>query len=113
MRLADGVFRGTKFINLKSIADTAVAKCKERGFDVAHCIVTRNVGDKAPEEVAWNDAIDEWFHELEGSGTPGACHSKRCSWTARSRAQLPACTPACLYARTHALPLLAVSLLPG
>ena len=27
---ADGVFRGVKLINLKSIADMAIAKCKDK-----------------------------------------------------------------------------------
>lgn len=65
---ADGTFRGTKFIPLKAIADEAMAKCEARGFSVAHCIVTQNVGESAPHKITHVAGRDKYFHELEAAG---------------------------------------------
>eukprot|EP00049_Salpingoeca_infusionum_P019408 m.361734 g.361734 ORF g.361734 m.361734 type:complete len:677 (+) comp19851_c0_seq1:405-2435(+) len=67
---ADGVFRGPKFIGLKAITDDALAKCSEQGFDVKHVIVSKNVGDKAPQPVTMTEGRDKYFHELEGAASP-------------------------------------------
>ncbi|XP_062507051.1 acetyl-coenzyme A synthetase, cytoplasmic-like [Corticium candelabrum] len=80
---ADGVFRGTKLINLKSIADSAVAKCKDKGFEVKRLIVYKNLGDKLTahldadtlagdksppskrvRQLSWDSHIDVWWHEV-------------------------------------------------
>lgn len=61
---SDGVYRGTKLIALKSIADEAMDKCKARGFSIPHCIVQNNgVG------CVLRDG-DAWFHELEAAAEP-------------------------------------------
>lgn len=76
---ADGSYRGTKLINLKEIADDAIAKCKDKGFTVETCIVVQHVGGATatsphsspvakkpcpPAQVNFNDAVDCWWHEL-------------------------------------------------
>ncbi|XP_070556359.1 acetyl-coenzyme A synthetase, cytoplasmic-like [Ptychodera flava] len=77
----DGVYRGTKLINLKEISDGAMAKCKENAFSVKKCIVVRHLGDpvngtddKTSSPAAkrpcknlrtpWNPDKDMWWHEL-------------------------------------------------
>jgi acetyl-CoA synthetase len=89
---ADGVFRGVKLINLKSIADLAIAKCKDSGFDVKRLIVYQNLGDKLTahpdfavsvqngnnssspllkkrKQLPWNSDVDLWWHEvMESAG---------------------------------------------
>lgn len=68
---ADGAFRGEKVINLKEIADEAMAKAKEKAqFDVKDCIVVRHVDAKvnnqvkAKLQVHWNADVDRWWDEL-------------------------------------------------
>ncbi|XP_077991235.1 acetyl-coenzyme A synthetase, cytoplasmic-like [Glandiceps talaboti] len=76
---ADGVYRGAKLLNLKEIADGAIAKCKEQDFAVRKCIVVRHLGpadingDKTSSPVAkrpcrnlrtnWNKDVDIWWHD--------------------------------------------------
>eukprot|EP00047_Mylnosiga_fluctuans_P022853 m.128109 g.128109 ORF g.128109 m.128109 type:complete len:931 (+) comp9406_c0_seq1:194-2986(+) len=61
---ADGVYRGTKLVNLKDITNEAIDKCQARGFTVEHCIVVNNnVGCKLLPR-------DAWFHELEEAAAP-------------------------------------------
>eukprot|EP00051_Salpingoeca_urceolata_P029331 m.489590 g.489590 ORF g.489590 m.489590 type:complete len:673 (-) comp26904_c0_seq1:368-2386(-) len=62
---ADGVFRGTKLINLKAIADAACERCAQRDFEVEHVVCTRNLGDKLGQPLSWKAPRDKWFHELE------------------------------------------------
>ena len=52
---ADQSIRGGKKVPLKANADQAIAKCPQ----VRTCIVVRRGG--AP--VAWNDAVDVWYHD--------------------------------------------------
>ena len=40
---ADGAFRGTKLIALKSISDEAMNICSERGHALTRCICVRHV----------------------------------------------------------------------
>ena len=42
---ADAVMRGTKVINLKSVADEAMDKCNDA---IKHCVVLKRLGSKAP-----------------------------------------------------------------
>lgn len=65
---ADGTFRGSKFVALKHIADEALNKCKARGFEVQHCIVSSNLGDRAPNPIQMEAGRDKYFHDLENSG---------------------------------------------
>ncbi|CAL1543210.1 unnamed protein product [Lymnaea stagnalis] len=86
---ADGVWRGSKLLNLKSIVDKALEICKEKGKPVATCIVVRhmsvlseeassdsnNVGE-APDEspvgkrpckklkINWQPGRDHWWSDL-------------------------------------------------
>lgn len=74
---ADGVYRGLKLVNLKSIADGALAKSKEMGHLVPICVVVRHLGTSdtngdtckpAPErpcniKIDWDDNVDIWWHD--------------------------------------------------
>ena len=42
---ADAVMRGTKVVNLKSVADEAMDKCNDA---IKHCVVLKRLGSKAP-----------------------------------------------------------------
>ncbi|EGD79744.1 acetyl-coenzyme A synthetase [Salpingoeca rosetta] len=66
---ADGSFRGSKFVDLKSLTDEALAICSKRGFSVEHCIVSRNVREKRPTEMQWHNGRDKWFDELEAQAS--------------------------------------------
>ncbi|XP_072222863.1 acetyl-coenzyme A synthetase, cytoplasmic [Leuresthes tenuis] len=48
---ADGFFRGDKLINLKSIADEALQKCRDKGFPIERCIVLKHLSSKPVEIV--------------------------------------------------------------
>ncbi|KAJ1200390.1 hypothetical protein NDU88_004214 [Pleurodeles waltl] len=68
---ADGALRGEKVINLKEIADEAMAKAKEKAqFDLKDCIVVRHIDAKVNNQVKgklqvhWNAAVDRWWDEL-------------------------------------------------
>ncbi|GFQ99122.1 acetyl-coenzyme A synthetase, cytoplasmic [Trichonephila clavata] len=80
---ADGVFRGTKLVNLKSIVDKAVAICKEKDLLLTAVIVVKhqvnlfstkkgltrtndtpkNVLNGYNLEVSWDPNLDVWWHE--------------------------------------------------
>ncbi|XP_071954094.1 acetyl-coenzyme A synthetase, cytoplasmic-like isoform X1 [Antedon mediterranea] len=45
---ADGVYRGTKLVNLKDIADGALKICKEKKFEVKKTIVVCHLGPMSP-----------------------------------------------------------------
>ncbi|GAB1608363.1 acetyl-coenzyme A synthetase, cytoplasmic-like isoform X1 [Argonauta hians] len=80
---ADGMWRGTKLINLKNIVDEAIESCKKNGHNIDHCIVVRHLSpsDKELKErpnnseqipgkrpnfdlkIKWS-ALDKWWHDL-------------------------------------------------
>ncbi|GFW82690.1 acetyl-coenzyme A synthetase, cytoplasmic [Trichonephila clavipes] len=80
---ADGVFRGTKLVNLKSIVDKAVAICKKKDLQLKAVIVVKhqvnlfstkkgltrtndtpkNVLNGYNLEVLWDPSLDVWWHE--------------------------------------------------
>lgn len=88
---ADGVWRGTKLLNLKDIVDKAVVKCEQAGHNVEHVIVCRHLlpyeeiivdngnGDEEIRlaerpcrhlRIKWHAPRDKWWHELmEGAST--------------------------------------------
>jgi acetyl-CoA synthetase len=57
---ADGFYRRGRIIELKRIADEAVALAAERGVKVEKVIVVRRAG----VEVPWTQGRDIWYHEL-------------------------------------------------
>ncbi|XP_074643812.1 acetyl-coenzyme A synthetase, cytoplasmic-like [Tubulanus polymorphus] len=76
---ADGVFRATKLINLKEIADGALKICESKNHEVDHCIVLQHLtgpengpNDNDPPakrpchklQVVWNDKRDVWWHNV-------------------------------------------------
>ncbi|XP_005099293.1 acetyl-coenzyme A synthetase, cytoplasmic [Aplysia californica] len=83
---ADGVWRGSKLLNLKSIVDKALEICKEKGKPVNKCVVVRHLSpdeeevtseaDKDVEDcpvakrpcgklkIGWQNGRDEWWHVL-------------------------------------------------
>ena len=76
---ADGVYRGTKLINLKAIADEALKKCAKTDHKVKCCITLKHLTgssfcDDASDrpamrpcenlEVSWNADFDHWWHDL-------------------------------------------------
>nr|CAB3219812.1 acetyl-coenzyme A synthetase, cytoplasmic [Phallusia mammillata] len=81
---ADGVYRGSKLIHLKQIADEAINLCKDK-HKVSTCITVRHLTDnsfsddvsdrpgKRPcskVQVPWNSGVDKWWHILmEGAST--------------------------------------------
>jgi acetyl-CoA synthetase len=67
---ADGVFRGPRAIELKMVADAALAKCEANGHSVEKCIVLRRLGDKV--QTPWTKGRDIWWHELVDKQAP-AC----------------------------------------
>ncbi|KAM9342702.1 acetyl-coenzyme A synthetase, cytoplasmic isoform 2-T2 [Pholidichthys leucotaenia] len=83
---ADGFYRGDKLINLKLLADEALAKCRHKGYPVRKCIVLKHLSkEPEPEEVVgcqsppakrscpdlqvpWNPDVDLcWDSLLRGS----------------------------------------------
>jgi acetyl-CoA synthetase len=67
---ADGVFRGPRAIELKKVADAALAKCEANGHTVEKCVVLRRLGDKV--QTPWTKGRDVWWHELVDKQSP-AC----------------------------------------
>ncbi|TSJ80790.1 MAG: acetate--CoA ligase [Candidatus Cardinium sp.] len=59
---ANGTFRGTKFIALKSIATQALIQCKAAGHPLHHCIVFNRLQTTPQTEpipdIPWDDSID-------------------------------------------------------
>ena len=67
---ADGTFRGTKFIALKSIATEALMQCKAAGHPVNHCMVLNRLQTTPPiAEIPWNNAIDCAWEKLMASAS--------------------------------------------
>ncbi len=56
---ADGSFRGSKPVPLKSAADKAIALAEKQGTKVQACVVAKRVGDKIPIEMA--EGRDFWW----------------------------------------------------
>lgn len=83
---ADGMWRGTKLINLKTIVDGAIQLCEKSGYHVDHCVMVRHLSpdeqESEPEEgdtqptpakrpvkrlkINWVNSRDKWWHELMG-----------------------------------------------
>lgn len=65
---ADGTFRGTKFIPLKSIATQALTQCKAAGHPIEHCIVLNRLQHSVTKEhianIPWNEATDYPWENL-------------------------------------------------
>eukprot|EP01063_Lacrimia_lanifica_P026437 TRINITY_DN3562_c0_g1_i3.p1 TRINITY_DN3562_c0_g1~~TRINITY_DN3562_c0_g1_i3.p1 ORF type:complete len:669 (+),score=314.98 TRINITY_DN3562_c0_g1_i3:66-2072(+) len=61
---ADGVFRGQKIINLKKIADEAVVKAKEQGYEIPHVLtITRLGAEKCP--VNFTEGLDVKYEDAK------------------------------------------------
>ncbi|EDV23448.1 uncharacterized protein TRIADDRAFT_27464 [Trichoplax adhaerens] len=71
---ADGLYRGKKLIELKSIADQAFQILKDRNYSLKCCIVVRHLLEdldkkgpqeppKRPSNIGWNEELDCWWHE--------------------------------------------------
>ncbi|XP_014773580.1 acetyl-coenzyme A synthetase, cytoplasmic isoform X2 [Octopus bimaculoides] len=93
---ADGMWRGTKLINLKNIADEAIKRCKENGYNIDHCIVVRHLSPNPNElrngssctqqipakrpcydlKINWDSSRDKWWHDLLSTKTDE--ESKKC-----------------------------------
>ncbi|PIR24647.1 MAG: acetate--CoA ligase [Deltaproteobacteria bacterium CG_4_10_14_0_2_um_filter_43_8] len=58
---ADGVMRGTKQIDLKSVADEALEKLAAQGCTAQHLLVVKRLGN----EINWNKDSDIWWHEIK------------------------------------------------
>eukprot|EP01059_Diplonema_ambulator_P029570 TRINITY_DN4915_c0_g1_i1.p1 TRINITY_DN4915_c0_g1~~TRINITY_DN4915_c0_g1_i1.p1 ORF type:complete len:661 (+),score=273.58 TRINITY_DN4915_c0_g1_i1:50-2032(+) len=58
---ADGVMRGPKKIELKSVADAAVKKAAEHGVVVEHTLCFQRLDGK----VEWNESTDKWYHDIK------------------------------------------------
>lgn len=76
---ADGSCRGPKVIDLKTVADNALAECREKGLDIKISIVVKNVTKDTDEKVdgrspttkrqkllnvPWNNDVDMWWHDV-------------------------------------------------
>ena len=62
---ADGNFRGTKFIDLKSIVDEALEYCGSQGFSPEHVVLLNHVGARYPNGgVKLVPGRDKSFSEL-------------------------------------------------
>ncbi len=57
----DGVYRGAKAVTLKSNADEAMQKAKDKGCTVSTCIVCQRVGKDL--QVSMEKGRDLWWHE--------------------------------------------------
>jgi acetyl-CoA synthetase len=65
---ADGVLRGTRPVELKKVADEALAKCSSQGFSVDRCIVFRRLGQKI--STPWTKGRDLWWHDVVEKASP-------------------------------------------
>lgn len=83
---ADGVYRGSKLLNLKTIVDKALDLCKEKGKPIDKCVVVQHLSPKDEEinnhqkhengdgpvakrpcskiKFDWFPDRDQWYHEL-------------------------------------------------
>ncbi|XP_041356714.1 acetyl-coenzyme A synthetase, cytoplasmic-like isoform X2 [Gigantopelta aegis] len=91
--IGDGVWRGTKLLNLKEIVDNAVKLCDDRGHTVEKCIIVRHLspeneiivhddvnGDQDQEppakrpynkfKINWHSGRDVWWHEVMAKSSP-------------------------------------------
>nr|XP_026690167.1 acetyl-coenzyme A synthetase, cytoplasmic [Ciona intestinalis] len=81
---ADGVYRGTKLIDLKSIADEALELCTKDGHSVSACVVVKHItansycDDKTERpamrpysgfKMSWNKAVDRSWEDLMQSAS--------------------------------------------
>ncbi|XP_050403222.2 acetyl-coenzyme A synthetase, cytoplasmic isoform X2 [Patella vulgata] len=87
--IADGVWRGTKLLNLKKIVDDALKICDEKGHRVEKCVVVRHLSpsdeivktngdfEEEPEacrpsrklKINWQPGRDIWWHEMMTSAS--------------------------------------------
>ncbi len=56
----DGLFRGSKKLNLKSIVDEALEKCEREGHSVKTCLVLK----RTEEKISFQKGRDVWWHEI-------------------------------------------------
>ncbi|KAK3085354.1 hypothetical protein FSP39_001989 [Pinctada imbricata] len=82
---ADGVYRGTKLLNLKAIVDEAVKICTNRNHNITKCIVVRHLSPSDEDllqnnhqgngdteaarpcrkiKINWTTERDIWWHEI-------------------------------------------------
>ncbi|BFI33724.1 hypothetical protein AXG93_1793s1250 [Marchantia polymorpha subsp. ruderalis] len=61
---ANGVMRGTKFINLKTIVDDALKQAKQEGYTVETSVVFANEVATKKEETAWVEGRDIWWQDV-------------------------------------------------
>ncbi|XP_071145925.1 acetyl-coenzyme A synthetase, cytoplasmic-like [Mytilus edulis] len=89
---ADGVWRGSKLLNLKSIVDIALEICSKRDHKLSHCFIVKHLLPKGhnvqqngdyvdyPEEkpaqrptrslkINWTDGRDVWWHDVMGTAS--------------------------------------------
>ncbi|WP_309647193.1 acetate--CoA ligase [Nocardioides sp.] len=67
---SDGGYRRGSASALKPAVDEARAKASGEGFDVEHVLVVRRTG----QEVAWDDAVDVWWHDVvDNASAEHAC----------------------------------------
>lgn len=70
---ADGTFRGTKFIALKSIATQALIQCKAANHPLNHCMVFNRLQStqqtKHIPDIPWDDSIDYSWEALMASAS--------------------------------------------
>ena len=63
---SDGGYRRGTASALKPAVDEARATAARDGFDVEHVLVVRRTG----QEVAWDEAVDVWWHDVVDSASP-------------------------------------------
>uniref|UniRef100_H2YM80 Acetyl-coenzyme A synthetase n=1 Tax=Ciona savignyi TaxID=51511 RepID=H2YM80_CIOSA len=74
---ADGVYRGTKLINLKEIADEALELCTQGGHTVSSCVVVSHVtasrrltiDSSTSMQMVWNKDVDRSWKDLMQSAS--------------------------------------------
>ncbi|CAG2187308.1 ACSS1_2 [Mytilus edulis] len=90
--ITDGVWRGSKLLNLKSIVDVALEICSKRDHKLSHCFIVKHLLPKGhnvqqngdyvdyPEEkpaqrptrslkINWTDGRDIWWHDVMGTAS--------------------------------------------
>ncbi len=63
---SDGGYRRGSPFGLKGAVDEARAKSKANGHEVHHVLVVRRTG----QEVAWEDGVDVWWHDVVDNASP-------------------------------------------
>ena len=68
---ADGLYRGTKAVPLKQIADEAMAASAKEGVTVKDCVVVERVGQKTGFNRPMESGRDHWWSELMAKAEVG------------------------------------------